>query len=227
MRKVFLTSFLLSLFITTFAGEGKSFISLRSGVSMPFGDYSRKSIDNGCFTMKGVSLGAEGAWYFWKNLGVGIDVNYSIHPVDAVGLATEMVRVDPFLLDVYVRSDPYTMLTILGGFYYSYSLTQRITLQPKVVGGVIFGKTPFQLFEPTFFLLGPAYFKTTSSRDRSFAFKPGISINYHINNCIALGMHADYTMSNMAFGFYTHDGLEIRKRKIRYLDIGLGLTIKL
>ncbi len=227
MRKVILTSFLLSLFITTFAGDGKSFISLRSGVSMPFGDYSRKSLDNGCFTMAGVSFGAEGAWFFWKNLGVGADVNYSLHTVDAIGLATEMVRVDQFLVDMTVRSDPYTMLTTMAGFYYSYNIKQKITIQPKLMAGVIFGKTPFQLFEPTFYLLGPSYYKTTSSRDRSFAFKPGISINYQINNCIALGIHADYTMSNMVFGFYTHDGLEIRKRKIRYLDIGLGLIIKL
>ena len=227
MKKLVFILFAVLIFNSASAGDGKSFISLHSGVSLPVGDYSAHSLDYGCFTTTGVSFGAEGAWFFWKNLGVGADVNYSLHTVDAIGLATEMVRVDQFLVDMNVRSDPYTMLTTMAGFYYSYNIKQKITIQPKLMAGVIFGKTPFQLFEPTFYLLGPSYFKTTSSRDRSFAIKPGISINYHINNCIALGMHANYTMSNMVFGFYTYDGLENRKRKIRYLDMGLGLIIKL
>ncbi len=226
MRKIVLTLFLIFLFIATFAGDGKSFISLHSGVSLPTGDYSANSLDYGCFTSTGVSFGAEGVWFFWKNIGIGADVNYSLHTVDAIGLATEMVRVDQFLVDMTVRSDPYTMLTTMAGFYYSFNIKQKITIQPKLLAGVMFGKTPWQLFEPTFYLLGPSYFKTTSSRDRSFAVKPGISISYQINNCIALGMQANYTMSNMIFGFYTYDGMEYRNRRIRYLDLGLALKIR-
>ena len=225
-RLVTVTIFILVSYIAL-AGDGKSFVSLRSGVSFPLGDYSKNSLSAGCFTTTGVSFGAEGAWFFWKNLGFGLEVNYSLHPVDAVGLATEMVENDQFLIDMTVRSDPYTMLTTMAGFYYSINIKQKITIQPKLMAGIIFGKTPFQLFEPTFYLLGPSYFKTTSSRDRSFALKPGISVNYHISNCIALGIYTDYTNSNMVFGFYTSNGLEYRYRKISYLDLGLNLIIKL
>jgi len=227
MKRIFTILIITLVYINGFAGDGKSFVSLKSSASFPLGDYSKKNLDYGCFTTLGASFGVEGAWFLYKNLGVGLDVSYSLHTVDAVGIATEMVKNDPFLVDMTTRSDPYTMLTTMAGFYYSYSIKQKVTIQPKLMAGIIFGKTPFQLFEPTFYLLGPSYFKTTSSRDRSIAFKPGISVNYHINNCIALGIHADYTMSNMVFGFFTFNGLENRKRKIRYLDIGLGLIIKL
>ncbi|MFK5855497.1 MAG: hypothetical protein QM503_05155 [Bacteroidota bacterium] len=227
MRKIILTSFLLSLFTTTFAGDGKSFVSLKSSISIPFSDYRLNDFDKGCFTRTGVSFGAEGAWFLYKNLGVGLDVSYSLHTVDAVGIATEMVKRDPFLTYMTVRSDPYSMLAIMSGFYYSINLGKRISFQPKLMGGIIFGKTPYQLFEQTYLFPGPSYYKSTPSRDYSFAFKTGFSINYNINGCISIGINADYTNTHLSFGFITSNGFEYRERNINYIDFGLGLMIML
>lgn len=210
------------------AGDGKSFVSLRSSYSIATGEYSENNLDRGCFTTSGMSFGAEGAWFFWDNLGVGLDVNYSLHSVDAIALATEKVRVDQFVIDLTVRSEPYSILTIMSGFYYSLELTEKLSLQPKLMGGIMFGKTPFQLFEPTFFYLGPSYYKVTSSRDYGFALKTGLLIKYDISNCIAIGVNADYTYSHLSFGFKTAgDNYEIRERNIGFVDLGIGLIIKL
>ncbi len=227
MKKLVFILFAVLLCNAVYADDGKSFISLRSGVSLPFGNYSMNSLEIGCFTTTGVSFGADGAWFFWKNLGVGLDVNYSLHTVDAIGLATEMVRVDPFLVDMNVRSEPYTMLTTMSGLYYSFTISNRINVQPRLLGGIIFGSTPYQLFEQTYLFPGPNYYKSTSSRDKSFAFKTGISINYDISSCIGLSINADYTHSDLSFGFYTSNGFEYRNRKISYIDFGLGLVINL
>ncbi len=213
--------------LNSFAGDGKSFVTLKSSVSQPLGDYSKKDLSVGCFTTTGVTFAAEGAWFFSKSFGVGLDVSYSLHPVDAVAVATATVRNNPVLQYAFVRSEPYTMLNLMGGFYYSYNITKKISVMPKLLAGIMFGKTPFQLFETTYFMLGPDYFKITSARDESFALKPGLSINYDLSSCIAIGLNIDYTMSNLSFGFYTGNGFEKRNRKIRYLDVGLGLIIKL
>jgi len=214
--------------ITASADGGKSFVSLRTSFSIALGDYGKNDLDKGCFTTSGMSFGAEGAWFFMKNLGVGLDVNYSLHSVDAIALATEKVRVDQFVLDMTVRSEPYSILTIMSGFYYSLELTEKLSLQPKLIGGIMFGKTPFQLFEPTFFYLGPSYYKVTSSRDYGFALKTGLLIKYDLSNCIAIGINADFTYSRLIFGFKTAGGNhEDRERNISYLDLGIGLIIKL
>lgn len=213
--------------IQAFAGDGKSFFALKSSASVPIGNYSLKNIDKGCFTTTGISFGAEGAWFFWKNIGVGAEVNFSIHPVDAVGLATAKVFDDPFMEDLYVRSDPYNMLTSLIGFYYRINLGDKFFLQPSLKAGVLFGKTPFQLYEPKYFMVGPDYYKVTSSRDSGFAIKPGLAVIYSFNNYIALGLNADFTFSELSFGFSTSNGLEYRDRQISYFDFGLSLIIYL
>jgi hypothetical protein len=228
MKKLLLVSLVLLSGITSIAGEGKSYLSLRTSFSIAVGDYGKNDLDVGCFTTYGMSFGAEGAWFFWKNIGVGLDVNYSLHSVDAIALATEKVRVDQFVVDMRVRSEPYSILTIMSGFYYSLELTEKLSLQPKLMGGIMFGKTPFQLFEPTFFFLGPSYYKVTSSRDYGFALKTGLLIKYDLSNCIAIGVNADFTYSHLIFGFKTVGGNhEDRERKISYLDLGLQLIIKL
>ncbi len=91
----------------------------------------------------------------------------------------------------------------------------------------MFGKTPFQLYEPTFYMLGPSYFKVTSSRADGFALKAGVSVRYSINSCIAIGLSSDYSYAPMKFGFHTVTGFEYRKKNIVFFDFSLGLIIKL
>lgn len=227
-KKLLILLFCFTAILNVQAGDGKSFFSLKSSFSVALGDYGENNLEKGCFTTNGMSLGAEGAWFFWKNIGFGLDISYSLHSVDAVGLASESVAVDPFVTDLTVRSEPYTMLTLLGGFYYSFSLSQRFTLKPKILGGIMFGKTPFQLYEPILLFPGPLYYKTTSSKAHNFAIKGGLAINYDFMENVAIGIYADYSYSYLSFGFKTAGGhFENRNRKISYFDLGLALVINL
>lgn len=227
MKKFLFTTVVIFIAISTMAGDGKSFVSLRTSYSLAIGEYSENNLDRGCFTTNGMSFGAEGAWFFWKNLGVGLDVNYSLHSVDAIALATEKVRVDPFLTDLTVRSDPFSIFTIMTGLYYSVRLTEKFSLQPKLMGGIMYGKTPFQLYEPTYFMAGPEYYKITSSHDYGPAIKTGLLMIYNVSDCISIGLSSDLTYSALSFGFIVSGDLEYRNRKISYIDLGLQLIIKL
>lgn len=227
MRKIGVILLFIMFSFQLVAGDGKSFISLRSGVSIPIGDYGSKDLSVGSFTTTGVSFSAEGAWYALNNVGFGASIAYNINPVDAVGLATEVVHNDPFMEDLTVRSDPFTMINVMGGAYYYFNIKDRVSIEPSLLAGVMFGKTPFQLYEPTFFMIGSEYYKVTSSRDYGFAVKPGFRVNYNVSNCISLGLYSEFVYSQLSFGFYTSKGLEYRDRKISYVDMGLNLTIKL
>ncbi len=209
------------------AGDGKSYISLKGSASMPIGKYSSKSLTEGCFTTTGFSAGVEGAWFFYKQLGAGLDVNFSLHPVDASSLATETVYDDQFMEDLTVRSDPYNIKTFMAGLLYRFYIYEELHITPKIFSGLMYGRTPFQLFEATYFYLGPHTFKKTESRDHGFAVKGGANIGWDINSCIGVGLFADFTYSKLYFGFQSVTGLEVKERNISYVDIGLNLIIKL
>ncbi len=227
MKKIIILVFVLILGLDTMAGDGKSFFMLRSGLSVPVGKYGSNNFDGGSFTYSGISIGSEGAWFFKDYLGVGADVNYSFHTVDVSALGRAMIDNDQFLTDIYIRSEPYQMLSITAGFYSSIDIFNIISLQPKLLGGIMYGKTPFQLFEPEYFMLGPGYFKITSSRASGFVIKAGVSVIYSINNCIGISINSDYSYSPLKFGFNTGQGFEYRKKNISFFDFSVGLVIKL
>ncbi len=227
MKKIIILAFILIMGLDTIAGDGKSFFMLRSGLSLPVGKYGSNNFDGGSFTYAGMSGGAEGAWFFKDYLGVGADINYSFHSVDVAALGRAMIDNDPFLTDIYIRSEPYQMLSLTAGLYSSIDIFNIISVQPKLLGGIMYGKTPFQLFEPEYFMVGPEFFKITSSRASGFAIKAGVSIIYTFNNCIGIAINSDYIYSPLKFGFNTGQGFEYRKKNISFFDFSVGLVIKL
>jgi opacity protein-like surface antigen len=209
--------------------QNKFDFSFKAGLSLPTGEYSSQDIEKGAFTTIGMSLGADAVWYFYKNLGVVADFNYSLHSVDAVAIATETLYAseDPFLNDLFVRSDPYKVFTFNAGLVYNYQLLARLSLEPGFMAGLMMAYTPFQLYEAEYFLLPNNYFKKTTSRDENFAFKTGLAVKYDISSCLKLKLSGEYTYGKMNFGFTNSNGPYIQELKISYLDIGLGLVFKL
>jgi len=225
MKKYIIFLFILSFSLNAMAGDGKSFFALKASYSLPVGDYALYDLDKGCFTTNGLTLGAEGAWYFYKNFGVGADVGYSLHTVDAIGIANKIIEDAILLNQLYVRSDPYRMITTMAGVYYSIDIIDKLRIEPKLLAGMMFGQTPWQLYEQELYLLGDSYYKITPSKANAFAFKVGVSVKYQLSPCIALSLMTDYSQSDLSFGFYSSDELNYRKRKISYFDFGMGLVI--
>lgn len=225
MKKSILILLVLFISFNSMAGDGPSFLMLKGSYSMPVGNYASYDLDQGCFTTNGLTLGAEGAWYFNKNLGVGADVSFSLHTVDAIGIANKIIEDAILLNQLYVRSDPYRMITSMAGLYYSIQIIDRLRVEPKFLAGMMFGRTPWQLYEQELYLLGDNYYKITPSNAHAFAFKTGMSVKYRLSDCIALSIHADYSQSQLSFGFYSSDQLVYKDKKITFFDFGMGLVI--
>ncbi len=230
MNKITVSFFLLIALgaLNDVRAEGdKLNIALRSNLSMPLGKYGSNNIDGGSFTQLGLSFGVDAKWFFSEKIGAGIDFNQSFHPVNASQLATAMVADDPFLSDVNVRSDSYSISTILFGAYASFTVSRRININPKLLTGIMFGKTPFQLLEPTYFLVGPDYYKITSSKDAGLAFKGGLSLKYSFNDFVAIDFNTDLTYSRLKFGFNDYSGVYYTEKNIIFLNLGIGLVISI
>ena len=210
---------------SAYTQDKSSYVGLRGGLSIPVGQYKAKDLQNGCFTQAGFNVGIEGAWYFKHYLGVGGQFGLNFHPVDVGSLGYKKVINDPFLADLTIRSEPYQIITAAAGLFSRWNFWKRLSLHGKFLGGMMWAKTPYQLYKPEYFIVGPEYFEITSSKDRNFAGIIGTGIQVDISPCIALRADGDFQFSKMVFGFNTASGPRYEHRTISYINTILALII--
>jgi hypothetical protein len=213
--------------LPTYAQDNNSFFGIKAGASIPLGDYRKTSIDGGSFALTGYNVTAEGAWFFKPQFGIGASAAIQQHPVDVGVLGWEKVQADPFLEDLYIRSDPYLILTGFIGMYYRYPIINKLSVEAKIQGGMLYGKTPYQLYKPRYFITGPEYYEITSAQDWNLAGNAGLGIRYDISPCFGIVLDSDLTYSNLAFRFVSALGERIDQRQILFLNTTMGLRINL
>ncbi len=224
---------LLILIILCFGGfivkaqDKPSFVGIRSGVSIPFGKYHATDLDGGSFTTTGFNVSAEGAWFFHPKFGVGANVGLNFHPVDVYRLGWEKVQQDPFLEDLYIRSDPYMIITAMAGFYTQLPIAEKFSFTGKLLGGLLYGRTPYQLYKPEYFLVGPDYYEITSSTNYKFSWQAGIGFRYDISPCFGLVLDADIFYDKLTFGFNTANGVRYDEHIISFINTTLGVRFDL
>jgi len=226
MRRTLLiiSAIIFSLFAK--AQDTKLSISLRGNLSIPFGTYTGNNIEKSGFTQTGISFGSELTWHVNQKIGIVLDFNQTFHPVKTGDLGAAMVNNDNLLMDVYIRSEAYSLSTTLLGAAYKIQINKKLNVNPKLLIGVMYGKTPFQLFFPEYYLYGPSYFTITSSKDYGLAFKGGANLIYAFNQYVYMDLNIDLTYSKLKFGFTNYSGFVNKNRDILFTNIGLGLILK-
>lgn len=189
------------------------------------GIYGGTNYDESCFTTTGISLNLEGAWYFLPYLGIGAQAGYNLHPVDVWALGYERVQNDPFLQDVTTRSEAYQMITFGIGPYTSWKVWKDLSFHGKILAGMIFGKTPYQIFEPEYFIVGPRYEVKTSAQDYGFIVIPGIGFQYNVSPCIGLKVDSEYYYRELIYGFNTGSSERYDYRTTSFINVTLGLVV--
>jgi hypothetical protein len=225
--KPFTVAILILIFISAsvIAQEKNSFFSIGSGVSIPLGTYGGIDYDESCFTTIGINLNLEGAWYFLPYLGIGAQVGYNQHPVDVRALGYARLQIDPFLMDVSTRSEAYQMITAGIGPYVSWNLWKELSFHGKILAGMIFAKTPYQIFEPEYFQTGPSYEVKTSAKDYGFIVIPGIGFQYNVSPCIGIKIDSELYYRKMIYGFNTGNTVRYDYRTTSFINMTLGLVI--
>lgn len=200
---------------------------ITSGISLPLGEFSKNELSEGSFAKTGLSLGLKMEYGLNKKINIYSEINFLLHPVDASALATAEVADDPFLLDLYVRSDPFSSYNALVGISHSLSINQKFKLMPNIGAGWMWAKTPYQLYKPEYYLVGPDFFEKTSAKDNSFVWKIGFDASYEFNKFVAIQIDASYYNSSMKFLFSNYSNTYEKKILFQYVDVKLGLVISL
>ena len=224
MKSNLIIAFIVTLSFSAFSQEHPSFISLNAGPSIAVGSFHAKDLSGGSFAMTGLALSVQGAWFFREYLGVGGYAGLSMNPVDVQALGYEKVKDDPFLLDMTIRSDPYRMYGAYAGFFGDHRLTDRLSVTAKLLGGLVFATTPYQLYKPEYFLVETKWYEITSAGDYAFSLLAGAGIRYRVNPCISLLLQGDFTYHRMQFEFLRGDGTtRTEDTKIALVNTAFGV----
>jgi len=223
-----LITFLLSSFITGInAQNNTSFIGFRSGISIPFGDFGSKSLDNGSFAQTGFQAAGEGAWFFKPNYGIGASVGVNFHPIDVSGLGAAMVQSDPFLDDVYIRSESFLTISTMAGPYVQFPVASKLSFTGKFLAGLLYGQTPYQLYKPDFFGVDVEFYEITSARDWKFSWMAGVGMRYDISPCFGLVFDSELMYDTLTFDFQTLTGTRTDKEIFAIINLSLGIRLVL
>jgi hypothetical protein len=224
--------FLVSLFLlvggSLFAQKVMPLLHLGVGTSIPVLDYASPSLEKGCFTTAGFGTQLAASTTLIGSWGLMAAGGLYLHPVDVGYLGYEKVKADAFLMDVTIRSEPYRIMSFMGGPMYRKEVLSGFQLQVAAMMGVFSSRTPHQIYKPQYFLVGPEFYEITTSLDRSFAWGAFVSMSYAITPCYFIALETSFLQSNAAFQFYTGSGkIRTDDRTLSMVNIALALQLKL
>ena len=219
---------LFILFTIDASAQGRnSFIAIRTGYSYPVGRYSSNDLDDGSFASIGINASVEGGWFFSSHFGIGGQAGINLHPLDLQELAIAKIEDDPFLSDLRIRSEEFQSITNTTGFYGTWSVRGKFNVNAKILSGIMYAKTPYQIYKPQYFLAGPEYYEITSAADYSLVFIGGTGIVYNALDYLDLILTGEYHYSKLTFRFNTANGVVDDHKVISFINLLFGLVIKI
>lgn len=227
MRYCFFTLLIISLSVSVYSQKLNSFLTLQAGMSVPLFDFASTNLDKGSFALSGFSGSGEFEVKLSNHLGAFLQSGVQLNPIDVGTLGYEKIQADPFLQDVYIRSDPFKYIHLLAGPEYYYQLTNSLILSGQIGAGVMASFTPYQLYKPEYFMTGPPFFEITTARDVSFAYGAGLHLTYKIKSCYSIGVYTQFIGSQAAYEFWTGSRTRIDKRYISTWNSLFTFTIQL
>jgi hypothetical protein len=228
MKRSIISISILLTALTISAQQKPSFIGLQAGPSFPVGKYQSKNLPEGSFTLTGFSTSMEGAWFFKPWLGVGGSAGMHYHPVDVGTLGYKTILKNPGMTDVYTRSEPYRSYTLYAGLFFQFPLVQRLSFTAKALGGMIYTRTPYQLYKAIYELIGEHWYEITSAGDYQASFMAGAGLKYELKNCIGFSLSSEFTYNTMKFNFITSDGtIRTDNKVVSFVNLVAGVFIKI
>jgi len=209
------------------AQENKSFVGLSSGFAIPYGNFKAIDLDGGSFAITGFTANVEGAWFFLPYLGIGASAGMNMNPIWLGALEWAKVLNDPFLNDLSIRSEPFITVTAMAGAYTNIPIWRNFSFSGKLLGGLLYGRTPYQLYKPEYYFTGPPYYEITPAKDYKFSWQAGAGIQYDVSPCVGLLLEGVIMYDKLSFNFRTANGIRTDVHTISLFNTTLGVRIKI
>ena len=226
---------------TAFAQDGdiktytKSYLSVFGGASFPQSDFGSSSYSNNKagFAKRGFTAGLDGAYYFYKNLGVGITLSFQdqgeLTSTDAQNLANGYNA--DFTKDQtdVTASNRYHYATLMAGPQYSI-IYKKFTLDLRVDAGIIksFSTPVTTVVFDNSETETPELTQRTSTA-RAFGYGGSAGLRWSFADNWMLGLRGNYITSTgieiVNTGHTTTVGRLDNKQPIQAVQTTLGITV--
>ena len=208
------------------AQQNNSFVGIRLGPALPMGQFASHQFSTGGYALLGKSIKGEAAWFISPKLGFGIDVSSESFKFASGYYAEDYVENEPSYKSVDLLSSPYVVHTFLGGAYYKVNITNKFYSTFKLMGGLYAASTPDQFYGVVDNIIQVEnFFRKTSSFDRAFGFLIGASLEYSICEHVCILLQADFSYSELAFGFSKGEELYTKNMKMPIFQLLPGINI--
>jgi hypothetical protein len=196
-------------------------VGLNYGYSLPMGqfashEYKRDGVQYGAYALLGSTFSGEGSWYFYKNLGAGINISISYFPIADGYYLEDKDADDAAATNFRLKSGPYEVRTYMAGTLYYLPISEKFGIKLKGMGGIFWVQTPDQLYAADYFGVGRLVWAKTPARSSSFSFLTGTALNYKLFEHVELQLVAEYSYAKAAFNFWD---ATLTNKYTQYLEI--------
>jgi len=176
----------------------KSYFGIYGGIGKPIGDFAKTDYSNNKagYAKRGAVVGLDGAWYFYKNLGLGGTLFFqdqgSINSNDATAISngfTTDLKADAMTTSVTNR---YHTLNFLLGPQYSF-LVHKFTIDLRASGGIVKStSTPEFTFNPTGSEAQTSIFYQRSAKAYVAGYSGSLGLRYALGDSWTLSLRGTY-----------------------------------
>jgi opacity protein-like surface antigen len=100
----------------------------------------------------------------------------------------------------------------------------RFMFKGKILGGLLYGKTPYQLYKPDYFGVVAPWSEITSAKDWKFSWQAGMGITYQLS-CVAFVFETEIIHDQLEFNFYKGSTLHTEYKDISIINTTLGIHL--
>lgn len=179
------------------------FAGLSLGPSFPVGKYYLNDPDQGSYANPGVALSAQAGWNVNDHWGITVHFGEYLHPIDQEGVVYDKMAADPFIENLLLKSGPFEVRTYTLGLYYRTALYKTLYISGKAMGGMLWARTPDQLYGASYFGGINYSYTITSAKDLAPSLFTGISLEYEVCYRVRMALESEFVYGNADFTFYT------------------------
>lgn len=152
------------------------------------------------FAGNGFTIGAEGAWYFSKYVGVGGLVSYSHYAFNGLDSISAGYR-GSFDVDQVTTSvvGGYSIWNFMTGLYFRYPISSKLSVTAKLLGGFTSATTPEIDVAVEDGGVEDGTFTQQKCTADAFGYMAGIGVNYKLSNMFALNLQGVFASSKPDF----------------------------
>ncbi|MCF8228081.1 MAG: outer membrane beta-barrel protein [Bacteroidales bacterium] len=228
MKKALLFITIL-LSVSTFSQRYPTFVSIRTGVSLPAKDFvgGISTVENG-FALPGSVSIVEAAYFYNRHVGVGGLFSFNINPVDKQRYGSQFVINNERFSSVYIDSEPYVNTASMFGFYFDLPITNTyISFTSKLMAGFIWARNPTINFDFEYSGVASGMAHQPSENQSRFALYYGVGWRIEMSKRLSLKLNMDYTGSRFKFHYINDRKSGSAEKQVSYMACTVGISYSL